>query len=56
MLIDGEDEYEVEAILDSQMRSNCLKHLVKWKRYNQGHNSWQVHYQFHAQVKGKIPL
>jgi hypothetical protein len=32
-LVDGEDEYEVEAILDSQMRYNCLEYLVKWKGY-----------------------
>jgi hypothetical protein len=31
-LVDGEDEYEVEAILDSRMRYNRLEYLVKWKR------------------------
>jgi hypothetical protein len=34
MLVDGEDEYKVEAILDSQMRYNHLEYLVKWKGYN----------------------
>jgi hypothetical protein len=47
-LIDGGDKYEVKAILDSQMRYNHLKYLVEWKGYNDGHNSWQVHRQFHA--------
>jgi hypothetical protein len=45
-LIDGEEEYEVEAILNSQMRYNHLKYLVKWKGHDNGHNSW--HHQFHA--------
>jgi hypothetical protein len=50
-LIDGEEEYEVEAILDSQMRYNRLEYLLKWKGYDDGHNSWQVHHQFHARAK-----
>jgi hypothetical protein len=28
-LIDGEEEYEVEEILDSCMHYNCLEYLVK---------------------------
>jgi hypothetical protein len=51
MLIDGEDKYDIKAILDSQMRCNHFKSLVKWKGYDDGHNSWQVHHQFHAQAK-----
>jgi hypothetical protein len=31
ILINSEDEYEVKAILDSQMRYNHLEYLVKWK-------------------------
>jgi hypothetical protein len=28
-LVDGEEEYEVEEILDSRMRYNCLEYLVE---------------------------
>jgi hypothetical protein len=34
-LIDGKEEYEVEAILDSQMCYNHLEYLVKWKGYRE---------------------
>jgi hypothetical protein len=50
-LVDGEEEYEVEAILDSQMCYNCLKYLVKWKGYNKSHNQWEVYTQVHAKPK-----
>jgi hypothetical protein len=33
------------------MRYNRLKYLVKWKGYNEGHNSWHAHHQFHVQAK-----
>jgi hypothetical protein len=50
-LIDGEEEYEVEAILDSQMRYNCLEYLLKFKGYDEGHNQWEVHTHVHAKPK-----
>jgi hypothetical protein len=50
-LIDGEDEYEVEAILDSRMRYNCLEYLVKWKGYDESNNQWEEHMQLHAKSK-----
>jgi hypothetical protein len=34
-LIDGKEEYEVEAILDSRMCYNHLEYLVKWKGYRE---------------------
>jgi hypothetical protein len=37
-LVDGKDEYEVEAILDSWMHYNRLEYLVKWKGYNESNN------------------
>jgi hypothetical protein len=51
MLIDGEEEHTVEKILNSQMRYNRLKYLVKWKGYDDGYNSWEVHRNLHAKMK-----
>jgi hypothetical protein len=50
-LINGKEEYEVEAILDSQLRYNHLEYLVKWKGYNDSHNSWQVYQNLHTKAK-----
>jgi hypothetical protein len=50
-LVDGEDEYKVEAILDSWMRYNRLEYLVKWKGYDESHNQWEEHTQLHAKSK-----
>jgi hypothetical protein len=50
-LVDGEEEYEVEAILDSRMRYNCLEYLLKFKGYDESHNQWEVHSQLHAKSK-----
>jgi hypothetical protein len=47
-LVDSEEEYEVEAILNSQMRYNRLEYLLKFKGYDEGHNQWEVHTQVHA--------
>jgi hypothetical protein len=41
-LVDGEEEYEVEAILDSRMRYNRLEYLLKFKGYDESHNQWEV--------------
>jgi hypothetical protein len=50
-LVDGGEEYEVEAILDSQMCYNHLEYLVKWKGYDESHNQREVHTQVHAKPK-----
>ena len=41
-LIDGEEEYEVEAILDSRKfgRTKRQQYLVKWKGYPDSDNQW----------------
>jgi hypothetical protein len=50
-LVDGEEEYKVEAILDSRMCSNRLEYLLKLKGYDESHNQWEVHTHVHAQSK-----
>jgi hypothetical protein len=50
-LIDGEEEYKVEAILDSRMRYNRLEYLLKFKGYDESHNQWEVHTHVHAKLK-----
>jgi hypothetical protein len=41
-LIDGEEEYSVEKILDSWQfgRRRCLQYLVKWEGYPDSDNMW----------------
>jgi hypothetical protein len=50
-LVDGEEEYEVKAILDSRMRYNHLEYLLKFKGYDKSHNQWEAHTQVHAKPK-----
>ena len=40
-LIDGEEEFEVESILDKKKFGQTLKYLVKWKGYPDSDNSWE---------------
>jgi hypothetical protein len=46
--VDGEEEYEVEAILDSRRRYRALQYLVRWKGYSENHNSWLPASDVHA--------
>src|SRR5713226_10675 len=42
-LIDGEEEYEVEEILDDRIKPrtcNQKQYYMKWKGYAQSENSW----------------
>ena len=39
--IDGEEEYEVEDILDAKYFGKTLKFLVKWKGYQDHDNTWE---------------
>ena len=41
ILVDGEEHYEVEAVLDSRIFRGRLQYLVQWKGYSYQHNSWE---------------
>jgi hypothetical protein len=47
-LIDGEEEFEVEKILDNRIQYHRLEYLIQWKGYYASHNSWSIHYNIHA--------
>ena len=40
-IIDGEEEWVVEDILDSKIINRKLRYLVKWKDFGVEHNSWE---------------
>ena len=41
VLVDGEEEYEVEKILNSRIFRGKLQFLIQWKGYSYEHNSWE---------------
>jgi len=49
-LIDNQEEYEVEKILDSRHhgRRRALQYLVKWKGYPDSDNEWIDHKDVHT--------
>ena len=40
-LIDGEEEYEVEAILGHKKIRGRYRYLIKWRGYSAAENSWE---------------
>ena len=42
ILVDNEEEFEVENILDSRIYRGRLQYLVKWKGYSDAENTWEV--------------
>jgi hypothetical protein len=47
-IIDGEEEWVVEEILDSKVINRKLRYLVKWKDFGIEHNSWEPWDDVHA--------
>ena len=47
-LVDGEEEYVVEKILDSRLHRGKLQFKVKWKGYGVEENSWESATDVHA--------
>ena len=50
-LIDGEEEYEVEAVLNHRMfgRRRQVQYLIKWKGYPHSDNTWEPLENIHAE-------
>jgi len=42
IVIDREEEWEVEEILNSRWHRRRFQFLVKWKGFSREHNSWEV--------------
>src|SRR5271156_4927441 len=47
-IIDGEEEWIVEGILDSKVINRKLRYLVKWEGFGIDHNSWKPWDSVHA--------
>ena len=47
-IVDGEEEWVVEEILDSKVINRKLRYLVKWKDFRIEHNSWEPWDHVHA--------
>jgi len=42
IVVNGEEEWEVEEILNSHWHQRRFQFLVKWKGFSREHNSWEV--------------
>ena len=47
-IVDGEEEWVVEEILDSKMMNRKLRYLIKWKDFGAEHNTWEPWGNVHA--------
>ena len=47
-VVNGEEEWIVEEILDSRMVNQKLRYLVKWEGFGIEHNSWEAWDNIHA--------
>jgi hypothetical protein len=47
-IVDREEEWVVEEILDSKMMNRKLRYLVRWKDFGMEHNSWEPWDNVHA--------
>ena len=47
-IVDGEEEWVVEDILDSKVINRKLRYLVKWKDFGVEHNLWEPWENIHA--------
>jgi Chromo (CHRromatin Organisation MOdifier) domain len=49
-LVEGEEEYEVEQVLNSRCTGHAkkLQYLLQWKGYSRAHDSWQDATEVHA--------
>ena len=48
ILVDGEEEFEVEEILDSKMFRGKLRYKIKWEGYGPEHNTWEYAADIHS--------
>ena len=48
-MVDGEEEYEVEEILNARYFRRRLQYLVKWKGYGHEDNEWISANDVHAE-------
>ena len=53
--IQGEEEYEVEEVLDSRHRHGIVEYRVQWKGYMAEHDTWEPALNLeHAKAKVKV--
>ncbi|EGO03080.1 hypothetical protein SERLA73DRAFT_24846, partial [Serpula lacrymans var. lacrymans S7.3] len=41
VIVDGQEEYEVEEVLDSRLKRGKLEYLVHWKNYPKEERTWE---------------